>query len=68
VKRELLVTSAIAQAAEDVFLRERPRTLALAGGRTPMWSSWALLVPTAAGGPTSSGSSTFAAAEPDSGR
>ena len=35
MKRELLVTSDIAQAAADMFLREQPRTVALAGGRTP---------------------------------
>ncbi|MEE8346253.1 MAG: 6-phosphogluconolactonase, partial [Dehalococcoidia bacterium] len=35
MKRELLVSSDIAQAAADMFLRERPHTVALAGGRTP---------------------------------
>lgn len=35
LKRELLVTSDIAQAAADLFLRQRPRTVALAGGLTP---------------------------------
>ena len=34
-KRELLVTADIAEAATGLFLRQRPRTLALAGGRTP---------------------------------
>ena len=34
-QRELLVTPDIAESAVDLFLRERPRTLALAGGRTP---------------------------------
>jgi len=34
-KRELLVTSDIADAATGLFLRQRPRTLVLAGGRTP---------------------------------
>lgn len=36
MKRELLVTEDIASAAADVFLRQRPRTVALAGGRTPL--------------------------------
>lgn len=35
MKRELLVTSDIAEAAAHLFLQERPRTVALAGGRTP---------------------------------
>lgn len=34
-KPELLVTSDIAEAAVDLFLGERPRTVVLAGGRTP---------------------------------
>jgi 6-phosphogluconolactonase len=34
-KRELLVAPDIAAAATELFLRQRPRTLALAGGRTP---------------------------------
>lgn len=34
-KRELLVASDIAVAATELFLRQRPRTLILAGGRTP---------------------------------
>ena len=34
-KRELLITSDIGDAAMELFLRERPRTLVLAGGRTP---------------------------------
>jgi 6-phosphogluconolactonase len=34
-KREFLVTPDIAAAATELFLRQRPRTLALAGGRTP---------------------------------
>lgn len=33
--RELLVTSDIGQAAADLFLRQRPRSVALSGGRTP---------------------------------
>ena len=35
MKRELLVTSDIPEAAARLFLEQRPRTLALAGGRTP---------------------------------
>jgi 6-phosphogluconolactonase len=35
MRRELLVTSDIAEAAVGLFLRQRPRTLVLAGGRTP---------------------------------
>lgn len=35
MKRELLVTADIAQAAADMFSRERPLTVALSGGRTP---------------------------------
>lgn len=34
-KRELLITSDIAEVATGLFLRQRPRTLILAGGRTP---------------------------------
>lgn len=34
-ERELLVSEDITETAADIFLRERPRTLALAGGRTP---------------------------------
>jgi 6-phosphogluconolactonase len=34
-KRELLVTPDIAEVATRLFLRQRPRTLILAGGRTP---------------------------------
>lgn len=34
-KRELLVASDIGAAATELFLRQRPRTLILAGGRTP---------------------------------
>jgi 6-phosphogluconolactonase len=35
MRRELLVTSDIAETAVGLFLRQRPRTLVLAGGRTP---------------------------------
>jgi len=35
LKRELLATPDIAGAAASIFLSERPRTVALAGGRTP---------------------------------
>jgi 6-phosphogluconolactonase len=35
LNREVLVTDDIAAAAVDIFLRERPRTVVLAGGRTP---------------------------------
>jgi 6-phosphogluconolactonase len=35
MRRELLVVPDIADAATDIFLRERPRTVVLAGGRTP---------------------------------
>ena len=35
MKRELLVVPDIAEAAADLFLRQRPRTVVLAGGRTP---------------------------------
>jgi 6-phosphogluconolactonase len=35
MRRELLVTSDIAETAVGLFLRQRPRTVALAGGRTP---------------------------------
>ena len=35
MKRELVVVPDVAEAAADLFLRERPRTVVLAGGRTP---------------------------------
>jgi 6-phosphogluconolactonase len=35
MRRELLVTADIAETAVGLFLRQRPRTLVLAGGRTP---------------------------------
>jgi 6-phosphogluconolactonase len=35
VRRELLVTGDVASTAADIFLRERPRTVVLAGGQTP---------------------------------
>ena len=35
MKRELLVVPDISEAAADLFLRQRPRTVVLAGGRTP---------------------------------
>jgi 6-phosphogluconolactonase len=35
LNREVLVTDDIAAAAADIFLRERPHTVALAGGQTP---------------------------------
>jgi len=35
MRRELLVTSDIAETAAGLFLRERPRSVVLAGGRTP---------------------------------
>jgi 6-phosphogluconolactonase len=35
LNREVLVTDDIAATAADIFLHERPRTVALAGGRTP---------------------------------
>jgi len=35
MRRELLVTSDIAETAAGVFLHERPRSMVLAGGRTP---------------------------------